>query len=79
MVLVGVRSSTTTMAFLTGRHRRNRRFSLRIDFDSQDHLDSQKWRGYAERLHELNTEGCFGPAGKTEHWQPLDRGHIGAI
>lgn len=42
-----------------------------------DNLDSQKESGFKDFLKKkCNTEPWYGPAGNTEHWQPVDR-HIG--
>ena len=42
-----------------------------------DNLDSQKEQAYKTfLLDKCNTAAWFGPAGNTEHWQPVDR-HVG--
>ena len=44
-----------------------------------DNLASQKKLTYIRPLQKLGGEGCFGPEGATEGWQPIDAGHIGAV
>ena len=44
----------------------------------QDHLKCQKSAGYINKLHSFNCESLYGPANKTEMWQPIDAGHVGA-
>jgi hypothetical protein len=33
---------------------------------------------YVRPLQKINIENAYGPPGKTEAWQPLDAGHLGA-
>ena len=41
-------------------------------------LDSQRRRAYIDMLLAWKTVPVFGPERRTESWQPVDRGHIGA-
>ena len=44
----------------------------------QDNLGCQRGAEYIRTLHSLGGVSAFGPANKTEGWQPIDAGHIGA-
>jgi hypothetical protein len=52
---------------------------LHLPLIIQDHLDSQKYISFIEKFRLINGKTAFGPAAKTEGWQPIDRGHIGAF
>ena len=43
-----------------------------------DHLAAQKREDVVAGIHELGGVAAYGPKGKTEAWQPVDYGHIGA-
>ena len=43
-----------------------------------DNLAAQKMRGFVEKIKEANGTLVFGPPQRTEGWQPIDCGHIGA-
>lgn len=44
-----------------------------------DSLKGQRRRSVIDRLHAMRGAACFGPPNKTDCWQPIDRGHIGAV
>ena len=44
-----------------------------------DNLRIQKNGEYIRKLQSLGAEALFGPPGKTEAWQPIDAGHLGAM
>ena len=44
----------------------------------QDHLKSQKMPEYISKLQLCKAYACYGPRGRTECWQPIDAGHLGA-
>ena len=43
-----------------------------------DNLGAQKSKAFVGAVQKLNGEICFGPPQKTEGWQPIDTGHVGA-
>ena len=43
-----------------------------------DNLGSQKKKAFVKAVQGLKGEIAFGPPQKTEGWQPIDTGHIGA-
>ncbi len=45
----------------------------------QDHLSCQKSGGYVRALQASGGQLAFGPRNKTEAWQPIDAGHLGAV
>ena len=44
-----------------------------------DNLHTQKKANFVRKMQELGGEMCFGPPNKTEGWQPIDCGHLGAV
>ena len=45
----------------------------------QDHLGAQKKGRYVQKLNAISVESVYGPKNKTERWQPIGAGHIGAV
>ena len=45
----------------------------------QDHLGCQKKAGYVNAVQALGGQCLYGPRNKTEGWQPIDAGHLGAM
>jgi hypothetical protein len=45
----------------------------------QDHLGCQKKAGYVQAVEKVGGQCVYGPRNKTQVWQPIDAGHIGAI
>ena len=43
-----------------------------------DHLCVQKNPEGIGLLHSVGIHACYGPRNKTETWQPVDAGHVGA-
>ena len=43
-----------------------------------DNLSTQKKNGFIGKIHAANGSAVFGPPNKTEGWQPIDAGHLGA-
>ena len=43
-----------------------------------DHCRFQKSAEFINKLHYCGIEALYGPKGKTELWQPIDAGHVGA-
>ena len=45
----------------------------------QDHLGCQKKHDYVNAVERIGGQCVYGPRNKTQVWQPIDAGHLGAI
>ena len=44
-----------------------------------DNLATQKKKWFVRKIQALRGEIGYGPPNKTQHWQPIDAGHLGAV